>query len=182
MADVGSAAIDCSLRVAGKRRPFREAFTAVSFHLSLSTDRVAAAFPDQPLAVSSTATVGEVLQIMRAEKGKCVVVCDDGPVAGIFTERDALRCMAGELRLEAPITEFMTAKPCCVTADATVGDVIEQMSQGGYRNLPIVDQQGRLTGVAAVTGIVHYLVGYFPDTIYNLPPEPGKAPASREGA
>lgn len=154
----------------------------MSFTLGLSTDRVTAAFPDEPIAIASSATVGEVVRLLKAEKGKCVVVCDDGPIAGIFTERDALRCMADGTPLNAPITQVMTPDPCVVTAEATVGEVIEKMSQGGYRHVPIVDKQGRLHSVAAVSGIVHYLVGHFPDTIYNLPPEPGKAPASREGA
>jgi CBS domain-containing protein len=111
-----------------------------------------------------------------------VIICDDGPVEGIFTERDALRCMANRVDPKSPITKFMTRNPCVVTENATIGEVIEKMSEGGYRHVPIVDMDGRLSGVAAVSGIVHYLVGHFPDTINNLPPEPGKSPTSREGA
>jgi hypothetical protein len=64
----------------------------------------------------------------------------------------------------------------------TVGAAIEMMSAGGYRHLPIVDDQGVPLAVAAVQGIVHYLVDHFPQTIYTLPPEPGKTYADREGA
>jgi hypothetical protein len=48
--------------------------------------------------------------------------------------------------------------------------------------LPIVDDDGKPTGVVAVHGIVHYLVDHFPETVYNLPPDPNAAPKAREGA
>jgi hypothetical protein len=56
------------------------------------------------------------------------------------------------------------------------------MVEGHYRHLPIVDEQGAPVAVAAVGGIVHYLVEHFPQTIYTLPPDPGKTYESREGA
>jgi CBS domain-containing protein len=153
----------------------------VSF-LSLSTDPVSQAYPDDPLAVSGDATVGDVVQLMRAQKGSCVLVCDDdGKLAGIFTERDAMRWMATAGSTATNIREAMTADPAKLEADASVGFAIEMMAEGGYRHLPIVDAAGAPTGVAAVRGIVHYLVDHFPETIYTLPPEPGKKPSERDG-
>jgi CBS domain-containing protein len=69
-----------------------------------------------------------------------------------------------------------------MAANATVGDAIRMMAEGGYRHLPIVDQSGQPKGVLAARGIVHYLVDHFPETVYNLPPDPKAAPKSREGA
>ena len=80
--------------------------------LSLSTDPVTQAYPDEPLAVSGDATVGDVVQLMRTQKGSCVLVCDDdGKLEGIFTERDALRWMAEAARRIANIREVMTLEP-----------------------------------------------------------------------
>jgi CBS domain-containing protein len=149
---------------------------------------VTQAYPDQPLAVSGEATVGEVVELMRAQRCSCVLVCGDaagdcnGRVEGIFTERDALRWMAAGDSPQKNIREAMTADPEVLKESASVGVAIETMSEGGYRHLPIVDGQGVPTGVAAVRGIVHYLVDHFPQTIYTLPPEPGKSPSDREGA
>jgi CBS domain-containing protein len=158
----------------------------VSF-LSLSTDDVTQAYPDQPLAVSGEATVGEVIGLMKAERGSCVLICStggncEGQVEGIFTERDALRWMAEGGLPEQNIRSVMTPRPAVLPARTTVGAAIEMMSAGGYRHLPIVDDQGVPLAVAAVQGIVHYLVDHFPQTIYTLPPEPGKTYADREGA
>jgi CBS domain-containing protein len=153
----------------------------VSF-LSLSTDPVTQAYPDAPLAVSADATVGEVIQLMRAQKGSCALICnDDGKLAGIFTERDALRWMSDSGLPGMSIRDAMTADPTRLRSRDSVGVAIETMAEGGYRHLPIVDDDGVPSGVAAVRGIVHYLVDHFPETIYTLPPEPGKKPSERDG-
>ncbi len=150
--------------------------------LSLSTDPVTQAYPDAPLAVSADATVGDVVQLMRAQKGSCVLVCDDdGKLAGIFTERDALRWMCDGAPLAMSIRDAMSPEPARLDSKASVGQTIEMMAEGGYRHLPIVDEQSVPAGVAAVRGIVHYLVDHFPETIYTLPPEPGKKPSERDG-
>jgi hypothetical protein len=82
----------------------------------------------------------------------------------------------------APISQLMTSDPKSLAADTTVGVAIQQMSVGRYRHVPIVDDKSCPSGVASVYGIVHYLVDHFPQTIYNLPPQPGQVPAEREGA
>jgi CBS domain-containing protein len=160
----------------------------VSFHLSLSTETVMAAYPETPLIVAPDASVGEVLGLMRAQKTGSVLVCDGGKLAGIFTDRDALRWMASQagggptVDANAPISQLMTVDPKSLPADTTVGVAIQQMSVGRYRHVPIVDDKQCPSGVASVYGIVHYLVDHFPQTIYNLPPQPGQVPAEREGA
>ncbi len=174
----------------------------MSFQLSLSTESVSAAYPDQPLFVTSTSTVGEVIQLLRAQQTGSVMVCDgvcgdDGKTCnkllGIFTERDALRCMAlasvgkndGAGKndvLDQPMTDAMSTTLTTLQTDTSMGDAIKLMSEGGFRHLPILGSDGAPTGMETVYGIVHYLVDHFPQTIYNLPPNPGSIPSEREGA
>jgi CBS-domain-containing membrane protein len=80
------------------------------------------------------------------------------------------------------VREVMSSPPATIPATATVGDAIRRMAEGGYRHLPIVDGDSRPTGVVAVHGIVHYLVDHFPETVYNLPPDPKASTREREGA
>lgn len=154
--------------------------------LSLSSDLITQAYPDQALPVSTDATVGEVLELMRAQRGSCVLVCgedaDGCRLEGIFTERDALRWMAAGGETGVNIRLAMTRAPSVLPATASVGAAIEMMAQRGFRHLPVVDEAGTPQGVVAVGGIVQYLVEHFPQTIYTLPPEPGKHYAQREGA
>jgi CBS domain-containing protein len=155
----------------------------VSFHLSLTTETVMAAYPEQPLIVAPDATVGEVLQLMRAQKTGSVLICDNSKLAGIFTDRDALRWMADPtVAISEPISKLMTANPATLPADTTVGAAIQKMSVGRYRHLPILDDATCPMGMASVYGIVHYLVDHFPQTIYTLYPQPGQVSAEREGA
>ena len=150
--------------------------------LSLDSDPVGSAYPDQPLATTPNATVADVLQLLRAQNTGAVLICDEDQLQGIFTERDALRFMAEGADLSELISKVMSRKLVTISATETVAAAIRKMSAGGYRHLPIVDSAGRPTGVVAVHGIVHYLVDHFPETIYNLPPQPRVAQSEREGA
>ena len=157
------------------------AVSSVDFQLSLESEGVGSAYPDQPLAATADETVGNVLQLLRAQRTGAVVICEGSKLVGIFTERDALKQMASGADLAAPVRSVMSSPPATVASNSTVGDAIRIMAEGAYRHLPIVDQNQKPTGVLAVHGIVHYLVDHFPETVYNLPPDP-KAARAREGA
>jgi CBS domain-containing protein len=148
----------------------------------LEGEGVASAYPDQPLATTVDATVGDAVQLLRAQRTGAVLVCDGAKLVGILTERDALKLMASGGDFNRPVREVMSSPPATIPANATVGVAIRTMSEGGYRHLPMVDDQGRPTGVLAVHGIVHYLVDHFPETVYNLPPNPKATTKDREGA
>jgi CBS domain-containing protein len=122
------------------------------------------------------------MQLLRAQRTGAVLICEGEKLVGILTERDALKLMASGADLTTPVGKVMSREPATILSSATVGEAIRVMSEGGYRHLPIVNGEGRPTGVVAVHGIVHYLVDHFPETVYNLPPDPKAAPREREGA
>ena len=157
-------------------------FPAVDFQLSLNSETVDAVDPDQPLAVTADTSLRDLLLLMKAQRSGGVVICDDGKMVGIFTERDALRLMAQKSDLSVPVEQVMARNVSTLAADSTVGKAIQKMSAGGYRRLPIVDGDAVPQGIADVRGIVHYLVQHFPAAIYNLPPNPKPKLAEREGA
>lgn len=154
----------------------------MDFQLSLASEGVGSAYPDQPLAASADESIGQVLELLRAQRTGAVLICEGPKLVGILTERDALKLMAAEADLNRPVRDVMSSRPATISATATVGDAIRVMSEGGYRHLPIVDDSDRPRGVIAVHGIVHYLVDHFPQTVYNLPPTPNNSTREREGA
>lgn len=156
--------------------------THVDFQLSLDSEGVGSAYPDQPLAAKADDSVGSVLQLLRAQRMGAALICDGPKLVGILTERDALKLMARGADLSMPVRDVMSANPATLPASATVGEAIGVMAQGGYRHLPVVDDDGKPSGVVAVHGIVHYVVDHFPETVYNLPPDPKGAQREREGA
>ena len=105
-----------------------------------------------------------------------------GALVGIWTERDAMRVLSADTDLDSAIEQVMVREPVTLSPSDTVGRAISLMASGGYRGLPIVDQQGRPTGVLNVSGILHYLVEHFPEVIYTLPPQPHQSTREREGA
>jgi CBS domain-containing protein len=154
----------------------------VDFQLSLESEGVASAYPDQPLAADASESVGQVLQLLRAQRNGSMLICEGAKLVGIFTERDALKCMASGADFATPVRDVMSSPPATISSSATVADAIRAMAEGGYRHLPIITPDGKPTGVIAVHGIVHYLVDHFPATVYNLPPIPQTAQRAREGA
>ncbi len=119
---------------------------------------------------------------MRGRSTGGVLVCQDMKLVGVFTERDALKIMAEGTDLSAPIESVMVHPAITVLADDSVSKAVVEMARGGYRRLPVVDSNGCPLSVVRVSGIMQYLVEHFPQTIYNLPPQPKAAPQNREGA
>ena len=160
---------------------------AVSSQLSLSAESVSAAYPSEPLFVAPAATVGEVLQLLRAQKRTSVLICEGdrpghGQLLGIFTERDALIWVAARKDLNEPITSAMSRDPESLQSSTSVGEAVKMMAKGKYRRLPILAADGTPQGLASARGIVQYLVDHFPQTVYNLPPNPKPIQSEREGA
>ncbi len=155
--------------------------------LSLTTQLIQAAPIAEPLVVGPTTTVREVLEQLQALRTGSVLVCNHDGLVGIFTERDALKlmgraCLEGESVFDDPIEEAMISPPVTLSPRASIASAIRKMSDGGYRRLPVVNAKNCPQGMLTVSGIVHFFVDHFPETVYNLPPDPKPAPHEREGA
>jgi CBS domain-containing protein len=150
---------------------------------NLKIESVSRLHPSAPLQVAPTQTVAEAVRLLRQEEVGCVLVCDNGRLVGIFTERDLMRrILALGKPLTSPLAECMTPEPVVVQTKDSIGSAVRKMEVGGYRHLPVVDESSRPVGVLSVKRIVHYLVEHFPGTVYNLPPDPGAVEPCREGA
>lgn len=119
---------------------------------------------------------------MRCEKHGSALVCSDGKLVGIFTERDLLRLIASGQGLDTPLSEVMTVDPHTVTVEDYLFDVTQSMDQGGYRRLPVVDSAGFPVGIVDVKTIVHFLVEHFPEAVYNQAAHAQLIAKHREGA
>lgn len=142
-----------------------------------------------PLLFSPAHTVTEAMRAMQKEHRGCVLVTEDGtantPVVGIFTERDVLLRIVDRGRNPATLAlgEVMTREPDRLPVDASVAWVLNKMSVGGFRHVPVVDGQGRPVCVVSVRDVVELLVERFPREVLTLPPAYGADVArTREGA
>jgi CBS domain-containing protein len=150
---------------------------------NLKIESVSRLHATPPLQAAPTQTVAEAVELLRRQEVGCLLVCEDGRLVGIFTERDLMRrILALGKPLSLPLAESMTPGPVVVQAKDSIASAVRKMEVGGYRHLPVVDEAGRPVGVLSVKRIVHYVVEHFPGTIYNLPPDPGTMEPCREGA
>jgi CBS domain-containing protein len=155
----------------------------VDFQLNLDSEPVTRAHPTQPLLVAPEATLRSVLEHMQERgHGSALISAPQGPVQGILTERDIVRLLAQQVDLDVAVQEIMVRDPVTVTRQDTVGKAIALMAQGGYRRMPVVDEQGRPIGMVSAAGILEYLVDHFPKVVYTLPPKPHHTTQEREGA
>ena len=155
----------------------------MDFQLNLQNETITQAdAAAKSINLEPTSTVREAFHRMKEGKTGAVLVWQDEKLVGIFTERDALKLMANKADLDAPLQDHMATEPVTIAESDTVGTAISKMSRGGYRRLPVVDEDGNLKGIVKTSGILHYLVSHFSTVIYNLPPTPHPSTQQREGA
>ena len=89
--------------------------------------------------------------------GAVVVTGPAGRIVGILSERDIVHVLAkhGIAALETPIAEAMTRKVTTCSPSDTIGSIMEQMTAGKFRHVPVVEQ-GRLTGIISIGDVVKH--------------------------
>jgi CBS domain-containing protein len=137
-----------------------------------------------PVASVEPGTIlGDVMNIMKTKRAACVLICENDRVKGIFTERDLLTKVIGaSVDPGTPIDQFMTPDPRTLRLDDSVGDAISVMHEGGYRHIPLVDAQKRVTGILEVRDVIHFLAEHFPAEVLNLPPRVDQIMGAPDGA
>jgi len=173
--------------------PYFEAERSVpstgSFDASLLRESVRVLPARHPLLFAPHHSVTEAMRAMQKEHRGVVLVTEDGSiqsrVIGIFSERDVLFRVVdgGRNPMTLSLSEVMTRDPECVPVEANVAWVLNKMSVGGFRHVPVVDKTGRPVFVVSVRDVVELLVERFPREVGNLPPTfGGDVPRDREGA
>lgn len=128
--------------------------------------------PKMPVCVNAGDTLSQVVDQLRKNKIGCVVVVDlNGRVSGIFTERDYILKIAGkgEALYTKAVGEFMSVDPVCESPDVTIAYVLNLMSQGGFRHIPIVGSDKMPIGIISVKDVVDYIVNSFIEDVLNFP-------------
>jgi CBS domain-containing protein len=134
--------------------------------------------------VAPSDSVRAAVQQMNRHAAGCVLVEVAGRLVGIFTERDLLTKVV-ERQLDIDRTQVetvMTMDPESLHPDDRVSYALNKMSVGGFRHIPLVDDDDRPVGVISMRNIVDYIVDLFRTEVLNLPPEPRKVSRAREGA
>lgn len=121
------------------------------------------------VAVGPDETVATAVASMLSKKTDCVLVVDDGKLVGIFTDRDFVNRVTAEKLDPAglKIRDVMTGEPQTLRPHDRVAYAINQMAVGGFRNIPIVDDDGRPTSVLDVRLVMTHLIKVFAEIEQN---------------
>jgi CBS domain-containing protein len=105
-------------------------------------------------------SLGDAIKLLADRRiGAALVLGADRRIAGIVTERDIVRALAdrGAAILDEPVSRAMTRKVETCNEGESVASIMERMTAGKFRHLPVIDQ-GRLVGLVSIGDIVKHRV------------------------
>ena len=115
---------------------------------SKADDSVATALPSM--------TIAQAAQTLSEKRIGTLLISRDGTTPdGILSERDIVRQLgkAGAACLSEPVSSIMTSKLVTCTRDMRADAVLEQMTEGRFRHMPVVED-GALVGLISLGDVV----------------------------
>jgi len=110
------------------------------------------------LTIEPTATLAAAVKLLAERRiGAVVITGADRQVIGILSERDIVRAFAahGPAALDQQVGQVMTRKVMTCDEAETVASLMERMTQGKFRHLPVVER-GRLAGIISIGDVVKH--------------------------
>jgi CBS domain-containing protein len=110
----------------------------------------------QVVTIEPTATVAAAVRKLAQHRiGALLVTGADQHIAGIISERDIVRVLheTGPAVLGTPVADVMTRKVVTCDRHDTIADIMELMTTGKFRHVPVVDH-GRVAGLVSIGDVV----------------------------
>jgi CBS domain-containing protein len=110
--------------------------------------------------IEPTATLETAVRTLAEHKiGALLVLGPDRRVIGILSERDIVRVLGerGARVLDEPVSSVMTRKVVSCRQSDTVSGIMEMMTLGKFRHLPVVED-GKVVGLISIGDIVKWRV------------------------
>ncbi|WP_417714311.1 CBS domain-containing protein [Pseudophaeobacter arcticus] len=108
------------------------------------------------VTVPPDASVADAAALLSDKKIGTVVVSSDGQTAeGILSERDIVRELgtSGAGCLQKPVSAYMTSKLVTCSSQSNVENVLQQMTEGRFRHMPVVED-GKMIGLVSLGDVV----------------------------
>ncbi|MGA2940725.1 MAG: CBS domain-containing protein [Xanthobacteraceae bacterium] len=110
------------------------------------------------VTIEPNATLAGAVELLAEKRiGAVVIVGADRRIVGILSERDIVRALAeqGRKALDEPVSAAMTRKVSTCHERETISSIMERMTLGKFRHVPVVDQ-GRLAGIISIGDVVKH--------------------------
>jgi CBS domain-containing protein len=110
-------------------------------------------------SVEPDAKLAMAIKTLAERKIGAVLVMSKGRIEGILSERDIVRVLGerGAGVLDEPVSEVMTRKVVSCKQSDTVSAIMEMMTLGKFRHLPVIEE-GRVVGLISIGDIVKWRV------------------------
>ncbi|HEV7599541.1 MAG TPA: CBS domain-containing protein [Bradyrhizobium sp.] len=114
------------------------------------------------LSVEPEAELSAAVKILSERRIGAVLVMSGGRIEGILSERDIVRVLGerGAAVLDEPVSTVMTRKVVSCREKDTVSSIMERMTSGKFRHLPVVEDD-KVVGLISIGDIVKWRVKEF---------------------
>ena len=114
------------------------------------------------LSVEPGAKLAEAVKLLSERRIGAVLVMSQGQMEGILSERDVVRVLGerGAGVLEEPVSTVMTRKVVSCREKDTVSEIMETMTNGKFRHLPVVEDS-KVVGLISIGDVVKWRVGEY---------------------
>ncbi|MEE8503288.1 MAG: CBS domain-containing protein [candidate division NC10 bacterium] len=126
------------------------------------------------LCIQVRGKLAEAVTLMQHHSVGAVMVQDGEKLIGILSERDILRSVLGtdvDLSQET-VEQYMTRNPEFLKLDDLIAYALHTMHLGGFRHVPLVDDEHRPVGIVSIKDVNEYIVSFIAPQILTLPPDP----------
>ncbi len=124
----------------------------------MNVKAILAAKGTKVFSIEPTATVETVIKTLTKHNiGALLVLGPDRRVIGILSERDIVRALGehGAGVLAQPLSQVMTRKVVTCGETDSVGAIMERMTTGKFRHVPVIEQE-QVIGVISIGDVVKY--------------------------
>ncbi|MCW1954318.1 CBS domain-containing protein [uncultured Lentibacter sp.] len=104
------------------------------------------------ITIKASTSISEAAHVLAERRIGGLIVSEDGTrVEGILSERDIVRSLAlrGSVCLEERVGDLMTRNPVCCRKDETTDAVLQKMTNGRFRHMPVTED-GKLVGIITI--------------------------------
>jgi CBS domain-containing protein len=114
------------------------------------------------LSVEPGDKLAAAVKLLSERRIGAVLVMSQGRMEGILSERDVVRVLGerGAAIMEEPVSSVMTRKVISCRETDTVSEIMETMTHGKFRHLPVVEDS-KVVGLISIGDVVKWRVSEY---------------------